>query len=107
MGRMSFKNLDELDHARINLILDYWYDEGPSDGIGGNSINYTEKMLQIRQGILDDESSRQGGRGAAQTDAGAKGVIMSGDGGAGTHHISLINKSSSSASNSAATHPQL
>jgi hypothetical protein len=48
MGRISYKDLVELDHARINLILDYWYDEGPSDGIGGNSINYSEKMLRIR-----------------------------------------------------------
>ena len=48
MGRMNFRDLDELDHARINLILDYWYDEGPQDGTGGNSINYTDKMLRIR-----------------------------------------------------------
>ena len=45
MGRMNFKVLDDPDQARINLILDYWYDEGPSDGTGGNSINYTDKML--------------------------------------------------------------
>lgn len=78
MGRMSYKKLDEVDRARINLILDYWYDEGPADGTGGNSINYTEKMLLIRQGILE-ESSRQG----LSSDTGpegqqAKGVIVVG-----------------------------
>ncbi len=29
MKKMSFKDLDEIDQARINLILEYWYDEGP------------------------------------------------------------------------------
>ena len=48
MGRISYKDLVDLDHARVNLILDYWYDEGPSDGTGGNSINYSEKMLRLR-----------------------------------------------------------
>ena len=37
MNRINFKDLDELDQARVNLILDYWYDEGPQDGTGGNS----------------------------------------------------------------------
>ena len=50
MKKMSFKDLDEIDQARINLILEYWYDEGPQDGlvIGGHSQNYHEKMLLIR-----------------------------------------------------------
>jgi len=48
MSRIHFKDLDELDQARLNLILDYWYDEGPQDGTGGNSQNYAERMLRIR-----------------------------------------------------------
>ena len=48
MNRMSFKDLDQIDQARINLILDYWYDEGPGDGTGGNSQNYAEKVMRIR-----------------------------------------------------------
>ena len=60
MGRFNYKDLDEMDHARINLILDYWYDEGPLDGTGGNSINYAEKMRLIRNGIIDDKISESG-----------------------------------------------
>ena len=48
MKRINYKDLDELDVARINLILDYWYDEGPSDGTGGNSQNYSERMMRLR-----------------------------------------------------------
>jgi len=40
MGRTKFKDLDSLDLARVDLILEYWYDEGPSEGVGGNSHNY-------------------------------------------------------------------
>jgi len=35
--------------------LDYWYDEGPSDGLGGNSYNYPERMMRIRKGTVEDE----------------------------------------------------
>ena len=48
MRAHSFKDLDELDRARIDLILDYWYDEGPGDGVGGNSQNYAEKIIRLR-----------------------------------------------------------
>lgn len=37
LGMISNKELDELDKMRINLILDYWYDEGPKDGSGFGS----------------------------------------------------------------------
>jgi hypothetical protein len=37
---------------RINLILDYWFDEGPKDGhgygAGNNSKDYHKIMLNIR-----------------------------------------------------------
>jgi hypothetical protein len=35
--------------------LDYWYDEGPQDGSGGNSHNYPERMMRIRKGNLEEE----------------------------------------------------
>lgn len=55
----SFKELSELDKSRINLILDYWFDEGPKDGAGygagNNSKDYHKIMLNIRQmGELDE-----------------------------------------------------
>ena len=49
MNRQKFKELDDLDRQRISLILDYWYDEGPRDGGGGNSKNYHEEMVKIRK----------------------------------------------------------
>ncbi len=37
LGMISNRELDELDKMRINLILDYWYDEGCKDGSGFGS----------------------------------------------------------------------
>lgn len=37
-----------MDRERIALILDYWYDEGPKDGVGLNNTNFHERMLKIR-----------------------------------------------------------
>ena len=55
MRNISHQELNALDQARIDLILDYWYDEGPQDGSGGNSHNYPERMMRIRKGNLEEE----------------------------------------------------
>ena len=55
MGKINYQELDAFDQARINLILDYWYDEGPLDGSGGNSYNYPERMVNIRKGVIIDD----------------------------------------------------
>lgn len=60
MGRLNHQELNALDQARIDLILDYWYDEGPGDGSGGNSHNYPERMIKIRKGIIEDASQDDG-----------------------------------------------
>lgn len=47
---------------RINLILDYWYDEGAKDGssygANGNSQDYHKTMLTIRQ-LMDAQLQDQ------------------------------------------------
>ena len=34
------KQLPAIDQKRVQLILDYWYDEGIRDGSSGNSLDY-------------------------------------------------------------------
>lgn len=41
--------LSSLDQARIQIILDYWYDEGANDGSGGNSKNYHQLIYDVRE----------------------------------------------------------
>jgi len=42
-------DINDHDRERIALILDYWYDEGAKDGTNGHSMNYHERMLNLRQ----------------------------------------------------------
>ena len=59
MNRQKFMDLNDHDRERIALILDYWYDEGAKDGSGGHSMNYHERMLNLRQGVVGDHSNEE------------------------------------------------